>query len=346
MSDIFDIFEICLQELESGADMDSVLAQHPDHAAELRPILKAALMARSMAAPAPSADAVRRGRAKVMQHAAQMREAKVSTPRRMIPIFQRLAISFALAALFLTSGTGLVSASSTALPGENLYRVKLTWENVRLILAFDEQRRESLEHSFENERLEEVSELLIEGRKETIHFAGVFTDVNGITYVSGVRVVILETSVLPLEMLENGAAVQVIGHTNAQGFVDVDSIQLLPAGSVVPTGMPVEIEAEHSNENSNDNENSNSDFSGSDNQNENFNDDDNGKFNDNNDNQNGNDGDSDSDDKDNNRSNDNDGDSSNSNSNSNDNSNTNSNHNSNSNGNDNDNGNSNDNDDG
>ncbi|CAG1008064.1 hypothetical protein ANAEL_03619 [Anaerolineales bacterium] len=254
MSDIFDVLETCLQELENGADMESVLARYPNHAGELRPILKASVVARSMSAPAPSTDAVRRGRAMVLQHAAQMREAK-SAPRskRVIPLFQRLAIALTLAALFLTSGTGLVSASSSALPGENLYPVKLTWENIRLFFTFNEEARESLEHSFKNERLHEVNELLVEGRDETIRFAGIYMEVNGATYVSGIRVVVLENSILPAEPLSSGAAVMVTGHTNAQGFVDVESIELLPAGSVVPEGQPVEVESGQDVKNNEDN---------------------------------------------------------------------------------------------
>ncbi len=43
MNDIYDVLEICLQELENGADMESVLARYPELAAELRPILKASV---------------------------------------------------------------------------------------------------------------------------------------------------------------------------------------------------------------------------------------------------------------------------------------------------------------
>jgi uncharacterized membrane protein YgcG len=253
MNNIYDILELCLQELENGADLETVLARYPDLVSELRPILKASIMARAQSVAGPSPDAVRRGRAKLLQHAAQMREAKVAPRKRMIPFFQRLAISFTLAALFLSSGTGLVSASSSALPGENLYPVKLTWENVRLFFTFNEEYRETLEHAFENERLHEVNELLVEGRHETIQFAGVYMEVNGITYVSGIHVAILDTSILPTTPLVNGAAVTVTGHTNSAGFVDVETIELLPAGTVVPPGQPVELKADSDDGNKNEN---------------------------------------------------------------------------------------------
>ncbi len=248
MNEIYDVLEICLQEMENGADLEAVLGRYPDLEAELRPVLNASILARNRrtALSDPSPDAMRRGRAKLLQRAAEMREAKAAPRKRMIPLFQRLAISFTLTAIFLGSGTGLVSASSSALPGENLYPVKLTWENVRLFLTFNEENREALENTFENERLQEVNELFAEGKKETIRFSGVYSNVNGLAYVSGIRITILNRSKLPTGPLIDGAAVLVTGHTNAQGYVDVDSIEILPAGSVVPTGEPSENDEDNS----------------------------------------------------------------------------------------------------
>jgi hypothetical protein len=246
MNNIYDVLEICLQELENGADPETVLARYPDLASELRPILKASVMARTMAVPAPSPDAVRRGRAKLLQHASEMREQKIAPRKRMIPIFQRLAISFTLTALFLASGTGLVGASSTALPGENLYPVKRTWEDMRLFFTFNHDHKELLQSEFESERLDEVGELLAEGRgDETIQYSGVFMQVNGVMYVSGVKVLIPANLQVPAD----GAAVVITGRTNAQRFVEIESIELLPAGAFVPVGEPVEVDNE-SNSNS------------------------------------------------------------------------------------------------
>ncbi len=239
--------------------METVLARYPDLANELRPILKASAMAKSMAVAAPSPDVVRRGRAKLLQHASEMREAKAAPRKRMIPIFQRLAIALTLATLFLASGTGLVGASSTALPGENLYPVKRTWEDMRLFFAFNPEHKELLESEFESERLDEVDELLAEGRDEKIQYSGIFKQVNGVMYVSGVKVLVPDNLQVPAD----GAAVIIVGRTNAQGFVEIESIIVLPEGAVVPIGKPVEVEneSEGSSENganSNSNSNSNS----------------------------------------------------------------------------------------
>ncbi len=252
MNNIFETLEICLHEIENGADMETVLARYPKLAAELRPILETSMKARSMSAAEPSPEAVRRGRARVMQRAAEMRESKAAPRKRFIPAFQRLVLSFSLAALLLLSSTGLLSASASALPGENLYPVKRTWEGVRLFLIFDKQARTLLEDQFEYERLHEVNELLVEGRHETIQFAGVFMEVNGVPYVSGVPVILPVNAQWPA----NGAPVILTGQTNAQGVVEVIGLEALPDGSMVPVGNPVEMELE-SESNSNDSGSSN-----------------------------------------------------------------------------------------
>ena len=242
MTNLFDALEFCLQEMERGAEIESVLARFPEYAEELRPILKTAAKAQKMAVITPDADVARRSRARVMQHAAELRESRVSSrhPRNVIPLFQRLAISFGLAAIFLLSGSGLLSASASALPGEQLYPVKRGWENIRLFFIFDSEARALLEDEFENERLHEVNELLAEGRHEVIEFAGVFMQVNGIAYISGLQVILPQGIPVPA----NGDAVIVSGQTNAQGFVEIISLQVLPTGSVVPTGNPLEMEIE------------------------------------------------------------------------------------------------------
>lgn len=238
MTNLFDALEFCLREIEEGMDMETALARFPEHAAELRPILKTSVKAREMAVPEPSPEAVRRSRARVMQRSAELRELSAPKRRWSIPPLQRLVIAFGLVALFLLSGNGLLSASASALPGERLYPVKRGWENLRLFFIFDSEARELLKDEFENERLHEVGELIASGRNEVIDFAGIFMQVNGVTYISGLQVV------LPagISMPANGTAVLVSGQTSVQGFIEVISLEVLPAGSVVPVGNPITVE--------------------------------------------------------------------------------------------------------
>lgn len=146
MNNLYEVLEICLQELEQGKDIETVLFRYPDLADELRPILETSVDARKMAIPAPSDEVVRRNRAKVLQHAAQMREAKVQPSRRIwFASLRRLAVTLAVLAVLFASGTGLVRAASTTLPGDNLYPVKRTWEDVLVAFTFNVQQRDALE---------------------------------------------------------------------------------------------------------------------------------------------------------------------------------------------------------
>ena len=236
MNKLYDALEYCLQALEDGASMDTVLARYPDLVDELRPILEASLAARRMAAPAPSVETVRRGRVRLLQRTSELRAVR-RPGRRFIPFFQRMAFALALAGVFLLSGTGLVSASSTALPGENLYPVKRTWEDVRLLFVFDPTHREALEGEYEQDRLEEVAELLREGRTASITFSGVVTSrQDNLLIVSNVPVTASVQTRYSGNPLAVGMSVMVTGHTQPDGGVSADEVLALPAGSLVPTG--------------------------------------------------------------------------------------------------------------
>jgi len=252
---LYEALEDCLQALETGADIESVLERYPQLADELRPILEASIQADSMAAPSVPEDAMRRGRARVLQHAAEMRES-TRKPSKSIFSLPRLATSLALALIFVLSGTGLVRASSGAIPGDNLYPVKRSWEGIRLLLAFSPEIREELEDAFEQERVHEVDELLAEGRHEAVAFAGLVTEQDGDYWVvSGIPVQITPESHLPLSPVTIGASIVVEGHTNLHGFVEAARIKLLEPGISLPPSEPIEIEEPELENNSNEGEN-------------------------------------------------------------------------------------------
>ncbi|MBI3739338.1 MAG: hypothetical protein HY258_09865, partial [Chloroflexi bacterium] len=168
---LYDALENSLSALEQGQELDAVLARYPDLAAELRPMLETSLHARTMSGVPVSGDVQRRGRSRLLQRAAEMREAKKSK-RRIIPMFPRMALTLGLVGVLVLSSTGLVSASSGALPGDQLYPVKRTWEGVRLLFVFNPGGRDLLESQYEQERLDEIDELLAKGRSASVIFAG------------------------------------------------------------------------------------------------------------------------------------------------------------------------------
>lgn len=246
MNKLYEALEVCLNEIENGADVDTVLFRYPEFANELRPILEASVKAKEMAVPAPSQEVFRGNRAKLLQQAAVMREAKAApTSRRIwsVPL-RRALVSLMVVAMLFVSSTGLVRAASTALPGDNLYPVKRTWEGLRLLFTFNVIQREALELEHENERLEELHELFAEGRSAEVDFAGYVTRLNPTAWrVSGITVFISPETQLPNQQVMVGAAVRVHGRSE-NGGVLAEEIELLPSGSILPEVEDNELEIE------------------------------------------------------------------------------------------------------
>jgi hypothetical protein len=124
-----------------------------------------------------------------------------------------------------------VSASNRSLPGDHLYPFKRSWENFQLKLAFDPTEREALVNRFEQERFEEVDELINEGRSESVKFSGQVEGIFPEQYiVSGVTVNITPDTHLDGNILMN-VWVRVEGVTQMDGVVLADRIKVVSADS-------------------------------------------------------------------------------------------------------------------
>ena len=248
MNNLYEVLEICLQDIEQGADIETVLFRYPDLADELRSILEASMNAKRMAIPAPSAEVIQRNRAKVLQHASQMREAKANPSRRIwFASLRRLMVTLAVVVALFVSGTGLVRAASTTLPGDNLYPVKRTWEDMLVAFTFNVQQRDALEVEHENERLQELQGLFAEKRSAQVDFAGTVTGQSGTEWVvSGVTVMISAQTEIRDQGIVVGSPVRVKGQTQSNNVVSAERIELLPSNAILPdVGDKSESETEN-----------------------------------------------------------------------------------------------------
>ncbi len=240
MTELYDALEDCLDAMARGASIDHALRRYPRLASELRPLLEASVIARDAARIHVPGDVRRRGRSVLLEQVQAGREPRKR--RRMIPLFPRLALTAGLVAALVLTSTGLVGASSTSLPGQQLYAVKRTWESVRLLFAFSPQQRDLIESNYEQERLDEISELLGQRISAPIAFSGLLSKrVDGQWTISGIPVAVGGGTVLPTTPINDGAPVTVTGITRPEGVVEAQQIQLLQPGASLPPLEPSEV---------------------------------------------------------------------------------------------------------
>ncbi|MBI4198282.1 MAG: DUF4382 domain-containing protein, partial [Chloroflexi bacterium] len=159
-----------------GEPVEACLATYPGHAAALAPHLRIAAMTVEAAAVQVDANAKAQGRLRLQAELAALHRVQVSVPARRnpwpslaVPLQQRWAVASTAAAfaLFL-GGFGLVSASDDALPGQPLYPVKRTAEEVRLVLDFSPEAKAHRYLSYAERRGQEISLLIQQGEQTKV----------------------------------------------------------------------------------------------------------------------------------------------------------------------------------
>jgi hypothetical protein len=239
MNELHEALENCLKAIKNGQTMESALAGYPQLGSELRPLLKISNLARSSRQLIVLDHVKRRGRVRLLQRAAEMRSAKNGLLQWRIPGLSRAVITLGLVGALALTSTGIVSASSGSLPGDQLYPVKRTWEGVRLFFVFNPQDHDLLESEYDQERLNEIDDLLVKKQAAPISFTGLVTrQVDGQWTVSGIPVSV--PAATDSTMISEGAPVLITGRTNGDGFVEAQQIHLIQPGGPLPPLEPSE----------------------------------------------------------------------------------------------------------
>jgi hypothetical protein len=168
MPEDFDaILDHCIAEIAAGREtIDSCLRRYPAQADRLAALLAIAQRARTLPSPAPLPMDKRRAlESRLIKHAGQLRSKPVSrSTAPQLPLWRRsVALAMAsLVAVALLLGS-VVGASAASVPGDVLYPVKRTAEQVRLALTPAGQQVD-LHLEFAQQRLQELSVLQDRGK--------------------------------------------------------------------------------------------------------------------------------------------------------------------------------------
>jgi len=173
-----EALQSCLDLIRGGREtIDSVVARYPEYAEELRAQLNIATWLSSASSSLdPRPGFVSASRRRLVSRIQQESRPPVAVPltwgERFQQFFsaQKLApVAFVLVLMLglFVSGT-VVSASQKALPGDDLYSVKLTLEQLALATSLDEKSDAELQIQFVENRLTEVQALIVEERFDEV----------------------------------------------------------------------------------------------------------------------------------------------------------------------------------
>lgn len=220
-----DVLENCFQRMDQGETLDSVLAHYPGLAGELRPLLEAAILARSTSRENLPVGVLARQRARGLALAADLLQGK--NPPFVLGRFWRPVIMVLSVIVILVIGTNnLLTASAQSLPGDTLYPVKRSVESTQLRLVSDPVKKLELEHTFSQRRVDETKSLISEERLEEVEFTGVVvSQSDGEWLVSGVKVVVTNQTEIE-KGINLGDVIEVKGSTNSAGAVVAISLRL------------------------------------------------------------------------------------------------------------------------
>jgi len=149
-----NILDECLQRLlVKGETIEQCLQSHPEQAAQLKPLLEAALAVKEASAIQPRAEFKARAR---YQFRSALQEA---TSRRSRPFFgwlPRWATVMTIVLILLLAGGGTVAAAAGSMPDSPLYPVKLATEQVQLMLTPSQIGKARLCARLADRRVEEI----------------------------------------------------------------------------------------------------------------------------------------------------------------------------------------------
>jgi hypothetical protein len=163
-----NILDECLERVMRGEDIQACLAQYPEHAAELEPLLKTASITRKAVDVQPRAEFRQKA---AYEFQAAIRNMPVKESRNFFKLQVRWVMPVAIVLVVLMAGSGTLVAANNSLPDEPLYTVKLATEAVQLAFTPSDLGKAELYAKFADKRVEEIIVLADKGEAKQIDTA-------------------------------------------------------------------------------------------------------------------------------------------------------------------------------
>ena len=240
MTDSFEsILDESISALQAGVPIDDILAEVPDYAAELRPLLYAATLLADpnpqflpderktalreaylkQAAKLPSPAPTWSEKVRAISHIIRRRASRKAVLSDMVTITITVILTLVMTVFMLYFAAG------SSLPGDLLYSIKRTSEAAQLSLTFDVARQQALIEEFNQRRLAEIEQLIKQQRVAVVQFRGIL-DAQGenLWVIAGYTVVLPEDAIIEGNPRE-GDRVEVVGLLRTTHVLVADSIK-------------------------------------------------------------------------------------------------------------------------
>lgn len=176
LNNIPDILDECLDRiLVNGETIEQCLQDYPGQAGELKPLLEAVLVAGEISTIQPRPEFKARARYEFQSAIHEMTERK---NRPAFGLFPRLSTVLATFAVVLITGGSTVIAAGYSMPDDPLYQVKLTTEQMQLMLTPSDIDKANLCADFSDRRVEEIIYMANKGDAQQVELVTAHLDDN------------------------------------------------------------------------------------------------------------------------------------------------------------------------
>ena len=161
-----DILELCLDRMAKGDTIEQCLESYPEQAAELEPLLTAALCAaKASSVIEPRPEFQRLAKQRLLSTIAAKEKKKIEHRMPFWGWQRRWAVALTVVLVILLAGVSTVTASASSLPGDTLYPVKTATEDVQGFFTFGSEAKANFYTKLAQRRLDELK-LLVEKNRQ------------------------------------------------------------------------------------------------------------------------------------------------------------------------------------
>ena len=164
--DIELLLDNCISEIRNGKSIDECIAEYPQYASQLRPLLHLVQKIETLPKPEPAPETISGTLINLGHHIAQHsmtseKPTAIEKLRKKSSIFNiirrpKIAWAFSAVFLFLVVLFSAATISANSVPGDILYPLKLATEKVKFLLTFNSEKKAELRLTFSDKRLQEM----------------------------------------------------------------------------------------------------------------------------------------------------------------------------------------------